>query len=170
MEEEKVIHSLSHTKDNKFFIEATIFFFIVSLVSFIVLVMVTLDINTLSGYIVGGIAWFGIYLMMLKVFLGVSTSAIVEESGITINYYNFKIWTEVYSWEEYEEIKIESTQFGGWVMDLSKEELVMTFCKKKRSLKDFIFSGNVSAICTEENYALVKSWIPESVRIPKVEF
>ena len=35
--------------------------------------------------------------MMLKVFLGVSTSAIVEESGITINYYNFKIWTEVYS-------------------------------------------------------------------------
>lgn len=42
--------------------------------------------------------------------------------------------------------------------------------KKKRSLKDFIFSGNMSAICTEENYALVKSWMPESVRIPKVEF
>ena len=42
--------------------------------------------------------------------------------------------------------------------------------KKKRSLKDFIFSGNVSAICTEENYALVKSWLPESVRMPKVKF
>ena len=38
------------------------------------------------------------------------------------------------------------------------------------SLKDSIFSGNVIAICTEENYALVKSWIPESVRIPKVKF
>ena len=41
---------------------------------------------------------------------------------------------------------------------------------KKRNIYDFIFSGNVSAECTEETYALVKSWLPESVRMPKVKF
>ena len=34
----------------------------------------------------------------------------------------------------------------------------------------FIFSGTVGCECTEETYALVKSWLPESVRMPKVKF
>lgn len=170
MEEEKVIHGLNHVENNKVFIEATIFLFIMFLVGFIVLVIATLDINTLGVYVVGGIAWFGVYLMLLKALLGGSKSTIVEASGITITYYNFKVWTEVYSWEEYDEIKIENTQIGGRGIDLSKVELVMIFCKKKRGLKDFIFSGDVIAICTEENYALVKEWIPESLKIPKVKF
>ena len=95
---------------------------------------------------------------------------VIDEKGVTITYINFKSWTQFYPWEEYDEIKIESAQFGGRVMDLSKEELVMIFCKKKRSLKDFIFSGNVIVICTEENYVLVKEWVPENLKIPKVQF
>ena len=47
---------------------------------------------------------------------------------------------------------------------------VMSFKKKKKCLNDFIFSGTVGCECTEETYALVKSWLPESVRMPKVKF
>ena len=111
-----------------------------------------------------------LYLIVLYILIRFSNMYVIDEKGVTITYNNFKSWTKFYPWEEYEEIKIESAQFGGRVMDLSKEELVMIFCKKKRRLKDFIFSGNVIAICTEENYALVKEWIPESLKIPKVQF
>ena len=68
--------------------------------------------------------------------------------------------------EEYDEIKIENTQWS----QHSQVIFTMTFVKKKRNIYDFIFSGNVSAECTEETYALVKSWLPESVRMPKVKF
>ena len=64
------------------------------------------------------------------------------------------------------EIKIENTQWS----QHSQVIFTMTFVKKKRNIYDFIFSGNVSAECTEETYALVKSWLPESVRMPKVKF
>ena len=63
-------------------------------------------------------------------------------------------------------IKIENTQWS----QHSQVIFTMTFVKKKRNIYDFIFSGNVSAECTEETYALVKSWLPESVRMPKVKF
>ena len=53
---------------------------------------------------------------------------------------------------------------------MNEKGIAMTFVKKKRYIYDFIFSGNVSAECTEETYALVKSWLPESVRMPKVKF
>ena len=66
----------------------------------------------------------------------------------------------------YDEIKIENTQWS----QHSQVIFTMTFVKKKRNIYDFIFSGNVSAECTEETYALVKSWLPESVRMPKVKF
>ena len=72
---------------------------------------------------------------------------VIDEKGITITFYNFKNWTILYPWEEYAEIKIENTQIRGRV---NKVELVMIFCKKKRGLKDFIFSGDVIAMCTEE--------------------
>ena len=49
-------------------------------------------------------------------------------------------------------------------------DFVMSFKKKKKCLNDFIFSGTVGCECTEETYALVKSWLPESVRMPKVKF
>ena len=67
---------------------------------------------------------------------------------------------------ESSKIKIENTQWS----QHSQVIFTMTFVKKKRNIYDFIFSGNVSAECTEETYALVKSWLPESVRMPKVKF
>ena len=69
-------------------------------------------------------------------------------------------------YKEEEKIKIENTQWS----QHSQVIFTMTFVKKKRNIYDFIFSGNVSAECTEETYALVKSWLPESVRMPKVKF
>ena len=90
----------------------------------------------------------------------------MNERGIAITFNNFKVWTKMYPWEEYDEIKIENTQWS----QHSQVIFTMTFVKKKRNIYDFIFSGNVSAECTEETYALVKSWLPESVRMPKVKF
>ena len=43
----------------------------------------------------------------------------------------------------------------------------VSFKKKKKCLSDFIFSGTVGCECTEETYALVKSWLPESVKDAK---
>lgn len=90
----------------------------------------------------------------------------MNEKGIAITFNNFKVWTKMYPWEEYDEIKIENTQWS----QHSQVIFTMTFVKKKRNIYDFIFSGNVSVECTEETYALVKSWLPESVRMPKVKF
>jgi len=106
------------------------------------------------------------YLILLNFFIRISRAYVMNEKGITITFINFKVWTRTYPWEEYNEIKIENTQWSqhGPVI------FTMTFVKKKRNIYDFIFSGNVSAECTEETYALVKSWIPDSVRMPKVKF
>ena len=107
-----------------------------------------------------------IYLILLCFFIGISRSYVMNEKGIAITFNNFKVWTKMYPWEEYDEIKIENTQWS----QHSQVIFTMTFVKKKRNIYDFIFSGNVSAECTEETYALVKSWLPESVRMPKVKF
>ena len=52
-----------------------------------------------------------------------------------------------------------------WNLEQRKNEagvdFVMSFKKKKKCLSDFIFSGTVGCECTEETYALVKSWLPE---------
>ena len=107
-----------------------------------------------------------IYLIMLNFFIKVSKAYVIDETGVTITFFNFKIWTVHFNWDEYYEIKIENTQWS----QHSQVIFTMTFVKKKRNIYDFIFSGNVSAECTEETYALVKSWLPESVRMPKVKF
>ena len=107
-----------------------------------------------------------IYLIMLNFFIKVSKAYVIDETGVAITFNNFKVWTKMYPWEEYDEIKIENTQWS----QHSQVIFTMTFVKKKRNIYDFIFSGNVSAECTEETYALVKSWLPESVRMPKVKF
>ena len=107
-----------------------------------------------------------IYLILLCFFIEISRSYVMNEKGIAITFNNFKVWTKMYPWEEYDEIKIENTQWS----QHSQVIFTMTFVKKKRNIYDFIFSGNVSAECTEETYALVKSWLPESVRMPKVKF
>lgn len=36
----------------------------------------------------------------------------MNEKGIAITFNNFKVWTKMYPWEEYDEIKIENTQWS----------------------------------------------------------
>ena len=83
--------------------------------------------------------------------------------GLQLHLIILKFGQKCNPWEEYDEIKIENTQWS----QHSQVIFTMTFVKKKRNIYDFIFSGNVSVECTEETYALVKSWLPESVRMSK---
>ena len=107
-----------------------------------------------------------IYLILLCFFIEISRSYVMNEKGIAITFNNFKVWTKMYPWEEYDEIKIENTQWS----QHSQVIFTMTFVKKKRNIYDFIFSGNESAECTEETYALVKSWLPDSVGCQRSSF
>ena len=105
------------------------------------------------------------YLVVLYIYLRFSVSYVIDESGVTITYINFKIWTVHFNWDEYYEV-----EFGTTRKNEAGVDFVMSFKKKKKCLSDFIFSGTVGCECTEETYALVKSWLPESVRMPKVKF
>lgn len=106
-----------------------------------------------------------IYLILLCFFIGISRSYVMNEKGIAITFNNFKIWTVHFNWDEYYEV-----EFGTTRKNEAGVDFVMSFKKKKKCLSDFIFSGTVGCECTEETYALVKSWLPESVRMPKVKF
>ena len=106
-----------------------------------------------------------IYLIMLNFFIKVSKAYVIDETGVTITFFNFKIWTVHFNWDEYYEV-----EFGTTRKNEAGVDFVMSFKKKKKCLNDFIFSGTVGCECTEETYALVKSWLPESVRMPKVKF
>ena len=106
-----------------------------------------------------------IYLIMLNFFIKVSKAYVIDETGVTITFFNFKIWTVHFNWDEYYEV-----EFGTTRKNEAGVDFVMSFKKKKKCLSDFIFSGTVGCECTEETYALVKSWLPESVRMPKVKF
>ena len=105
------------------------------------------------------------YLVVLYIYLRFSVSYVIDETGVTITYINFKIWTVHFNWDEYYEVELGTTRKNEAGVDF-----VMSFKKKKKCLSDFIFSGTVGCECTEETYALVKSWLPESVRMPKVKF
>ena len=105
------------------------------------------------------------YLIMLNFFIKVSKAYVIDETGVTITFFNFKIWTVHFNWDEYYEV-----EFGTTRKNEAGVDFVMSFKKKKKCLNDFIFSGTVGCECTEETYALVKSWLPESVRMPKVKF
>ena len=48
-----------------------------------------------------------IYLILLCFFIEISRSYVMNEKGIAITFNNFKVWTKMYPWEEYDEIKIE---------------------------------------------------------------
>ena len=98
-------------------------------------------------------------------FIKVSKAYVIDETGVTITFFNFKIWTVHFNWDEYYEV-----EFGTTRKNEAGVDFVMSFKKKKKCLNDFIFSGTVGCECTEETYALVKSWLPESVRMPKVKF
>ena len=106
-----------------------------------------------------------IYLIMLNFFIKVSKAYVIDETGVTITFFNFKIWTVHFNWDEYYEV-----EFGTTRKKHGAHVFIMTFCKRKKSIHDFIFSGNMTVMCAEENYALVKSWIPDSVMMPKVKF
>ena len=56
-----------------------------------------------------------IYLILLCFFIGISRSYVMNEKGIAITFNNFKVWTKMYPWEEYDEIKEER--------ELTEEEL-----------------------------------------------
>ena len=53
-----------------------------------------------------------IYLILLCFFIEISRSYVMNEKGIAITFNNFKVWTKMYPWEEYDEIKIENTQWS----------------------------------------------------------
>ena len=71
-----------------------------------------------------------IYLILLCFFIGISRSYVMNEMGIAITFNNFKVWTKMYPWEEYDEIKIENTQWS----QHSQVIFTMTFVKKKRNI------------------------------------
>ena len=56
-----------------------------------------------------------IYLILLCFFIEISRSYVMNEKGIAITFNNFKVWTKMYPWEEYDEIKEER--------ELTEEEL-----------------------------------------------
>ena len=63
----------------------------------------------------------------------------MNEKGIAITFNNFKVWTKMYPWEEYDEIKIENTQWS----QHSQVIFTMTFVKKKRNI--YVFSISIDA-------------------------
>ena len=71
-----------------------------------------------------------IYLILLCFFIEISRSYVMNEKGIAITFNNFKVWTKMYPWEEYDEIKIENTQWS----QHSQVIFTMTFVKKKRNI------------------------------------
>lgn len=162
MEEKDIIHSLRDCKSRVDFIGLAILFLIPAIAAEIIGIL-KMD---MSVRIFCNIITWGVYLLLIWVLITECRSGIVSREGVKITFYNFKEWTDVFPWEEYEEIKIENTQLGQY----GRNVFVMTLCKKKINIHDFIFSGNIIVMCTEENYALIKSWIPDSVRIPKVKF
>jgi len=162
MEEKNIIYSLRECESNKDFLGYAIMFF----VPLLVLEIIGISKTSISGMIFSNIIIWGVYIFLLRILITECRSGTVDKSGIKITFYNFKEWTETYSWEDYEEVKIENIQWGVH----EPMRFVMTFCKKKKDIYDFIFSGNIEVLCTEENYALVKEWIPESLKLPKVKF
>ena len=156
------IHSIRNCKSRMDFVGSAVLL----LIPIITLEIIGVLKTTISFFVLGNIIIWGIYLFLLWALIRECTSGIVNQNGVEITFYNFKEWTETFSWEEYEEIKIENTQWG----QHGAHVFIMTFCKRKKSIHDFIFSGNMTVLCTEENYALVKSWIPDSVMMPKVKF
>jgi len=160
--EKNNIHSMRNCKSRMDFVGCAVLF----LIPIITLEIIGILKMTISFWVFGNIIIWGLYLIILWALIAECTSGIANQNGVEITFYNFKEWTEIFPWEEYEEIKIENTQWGLH----GAHVFIMTFCKKKRNIYDFIFSGNMTVMCTEETYALVKSWIPDSVRMPKVKF
>ena len=78
-----------------------------------------------------------IYLILLCFFIGISRSYVMNEKGIAITFNNFKVWTKMYPWEEYDEIKIENTQWG----QHGAHVFIMTFCKRKKAYMILYFLG-----------------------------
>ena len=77
----------------------------------------------------------GIYLYMLNFFIKVSKAYVIDETGVTITFFNFKIWTVHFNWDEYYEV-----EFGTPGRNDAGIDFVMSFKKKKKCLSDFIFS------------------------------
>ncbi len=61
----------------------------------------------------------------------------MNEKGIAITFNNFKVWTKMYPWEEYDEIKIENTQWS----QHSQVIFTMTFVRKKEIFMILYFLG-----------------------------
>ena len=51
-----------------------------------------------------------IYLIMLNFFIKVSKAYVIDETGVTITFFNFKIWTVHFNWDEYYEVKFGTTR------------------------------------------------------------
>ena len=50
------------------------------------------------------------YLVVLYIYLRFSVSYVIDESGVTITYINFKIWTVHFNWDEYYEVEFGTTR------------------------------------------------------------
>ena len=102
------IHSIRNCKSRMDFVGSAVLL----LIPIITLEIIGVLKTTISFFVLGNIIIWGIYLFLLWALIRECTSGIVNQNGVEITFYNFKEWTETFSWEEYEEIKIENTQWG----------------------------------------------------------
>lgn len=109
MEEKNIIYSLRECESNKDFWGSAIMFF----VPLLVIEIIGISKTSISGVIFCNIIIWGVYIFLLRILITECRSGMVDKSGIKITFYNFKEWTETYSWEDYEEVKIENIQWGG---------------------------------------------------------
>ena len=49
------------------------------------------------------------YLAVLYIYLRFSVSYVIDKTGVTITYINFKIWTVHFNWDEYYEVEFGTT-------------------------------------------------------------
>ena len=80
-----------------------------------------------------------IYLILLCFFIEISRSYVMNEKGIAITFNNFKVWTKMYPWEEYDEIKIENTQWSQHSQLILKKDQYIT--RKKEIFMILYFLG-----------------------------
>lgn len=108
------------------------------------------------------ILWVILEVLIIGCFfyLGLSSARyiIVDCSGVSITFRNFRTWTVHYAWEDYCHIRLDYFAEG--------RPKCRILCKKiKRHPREWLFSGTVVIKYTTTNYELIKSWIKPETKL-----